>query len=166
MTRKYQHINLPERFISTPKTYTPHKGRVFDKPPVVNYRTWGRTINRKLGTLTRYAAQKHETVFMDEDKGKNEVVLKFRGYPNKKFIEKYKIDILERRNEKTIIGRISNLRLPNQNNSDFEQLLADATTYRRTNRLRSYFSTIEDIKPVKLDEVIDIEIRQFYYRIA
>lgn len=162
MNKKYKHIKLPKKMISQSEVYIPHVGWGKSDPlPKLNHKIWGRRVGTKLGAINRYTIQKNRAAVLDEDKNRNEIVLKFRGYPDKNFLNKYKINIIEKRDAKTILGTINNSKLPNQHYSDFEQMMIDVKKYKETDKLRSYFRTIEDIKPVKLDEIIDIQLKKF-----
>src|SRR6185437_746130 len=167
MSKKYRHISLPPRLITNPEVYEPHKGRAFETLPEIDYAQQGKKIGTKLKRINRFSERKINSLIFEEDKRSSELVLSFKsekGFLNQALVKKYNINIFQKKDKNTYYGKISNQRLPGQEKSDLEQLQADGEHYKKTNELKSYFRTIRNIKPLRLDELIDVELKEEFKR--
>lgn len=163
MTKKYKHIRLPRKFIGTESSYESKSGRFIEELPVINYATQRpRLVEEIEGVKTRFI-EKAEKAVLPQDKNLGELKIKFYGQPKKQMLDKYGIQVYEyQREQKAVVGTISTQRIGNQNQSDFERLEHDLNAYAQNNSLKSYFETIEDIKPLTLEEIIEADLKDFY----
>lgn len=162
MPKKYKHINLPNNYISHQENYEAYRGRFFEDLPKVNFKMQGKKIQKELSSIKEFSEAKNNNLFLSNERNENDIFIKFFGRPDSNFIKKYNIDVYSKKDENTIIGKISNKKIRDGFKTDFERLESDAIKYTKTNVLRSYFGKIEDLKPLYLDEIIDKELKEYY----
>ncbi len=161
MPNKYKHIKLPRKMISLAKN---HSFRTSPFPqPIAEFdiAVHKRNLEVRSTQLDEQLSQLQKTRKLDRDKNISEVEIVFKGYPDGNFLKKYGVQVYQKEEER-VIGKINNKKLAGQQLSDFEHLKEDIGQYIKNNKLPSYFKKIEDISPLNIDDVIDIQLKEEY----
>ncbi len=91
-------------------------------------------------------------------------MVKFNGPLDRKFLAKYRVSVykkdIDRNKNELIIGSISNDKLRNQRNSDFEKFKNDVLNYANNDALKSYFNKVKSIQPLTLNEIIEKDLKK------
>ena len=163
MPKKYKHNKLPKKLIGAESIFEATSGRFIEKLPPIDYRLQKPHITEGFQAVKSNFINKKEMVSLTQDQDLSELKIKFYGQPKKQMIEKYNIAVYEyKRDEKAVIGNISTTKIQGQRQSDFERLEQDIQSYAQNNVLKSYFDTIEDIKPLTLDEILETDLKKFF----
>lgn len=163
MARKdYRHIKLPRELISREGTYTPPTRRDMRRSvPPSNVERHKTKLRRSIRKINNFSASREEALFFRNDKGSNEVKIKFFGPEKKEFISRYRINVykksIDRRKNEVVYGFIGNRKIGSQD-SDFERLQKEFNNYIETNELRSYFLRVKEIEPLTIKEIVEREL--------
>jgi len=162
MSNKYKHIKIPAPLISGESHYTPPPKRDMRKFTGPAISTQKKSILRGVKGINKVFREREDALRIESDKQFREFKIKFVGPINKKIVEKYRISIYKEEEDKnenaTLFGKISDRKLTHQSKSDFDRLNEDLRDYCQTNRLKSYFKKVKQIKPITLEEVIEKEL--------
>ena len=123
MSKKYKHLDLPARFISEQTNYEPPSPRLRPDEFEINYTEQKARIKKGVGQTRTYFEDKKSHLKLDEDKKSNEVKVAFYGYPNKNFVNKYRINVYKKQGENVIYGELSGAKLPGQEKTDFDDVV-------------------------------------------
>lgn len=163
MIKKYKHIKIPKGLVSNWLEYIPISRRPPIEELIIDYNIQKPKIQRDVIGLKEKFLIKKQELKIEEDKDFGELKIKFYGMPNNSMLEKYNIEIYERKGkENTIIGSISTKKITGQEKSDFDRLEHDINTYAGTGSLHSYFEKIEEIKPLSIEEILRNDLKKFY----
>lgn len=158
----YKHIKLPKQLISGESEYIPPPRRIFSEKKEFNRENHKRKLASNIRRIRRFYEDRAGERQLQDNKGNVEVRIGFRGLYNPKFIRKYGIDIYkitQGKNENEFVyGKIGNLKQQGQKLSDFERLQKEVLKYQETNRNKTYFDFIRDIRPLELKEIIEPDL--------
>lgn len=154
---KYKHIKLPQEMILQGGNHSFQQNPFPQPKPNFDVVTHKRNLSVRSNQLVEQFNKLQSTRKLNQDKGISEVEVLFRGFADNGFIKKYGIEIYNKEDSR-IVGKISNQKLPGQELSDFEKLNLDIKQYIESNKLPSYFEKIEDISPLNIEDVMDINL--------
>lgn len=160
--RTYRHIKLPTQLISSERTYVPPPRR-----NITEKTEFDRTKNRQklasnVSRIRRWFDRRSGERDLVDDKGNIDIKISFRGPYDPKLISKYRIDVYKIvpgfKDNEVVYGKISNTKQENQKLSDFERLQNEIGNYNKTEKFRTYFDFVRDIKPLDLNEIMNREL--------
>jgi hypothetical protein len=156
----YKHIKVPHQLVSRETRYIPPAKRYFPPPYQFNRAKHKKRIYRSIGTIQRFYDDRRGELFLEDEKGNNEIKIKFNGSYNPDLVNKYGLEIYEIRQDRgdneTIFAKVSNTKLEGQDYSDFERLQRDIEIYKEseTDKFKTFFDSVTEIKPLELSEIV------------
>lgn len=156
---KYKHIKLPKQLISGEREYVPPPRRLIPEKIEFDRERHRNKLASNIGRIQRFYDARVGERFLTDDKGNVDVRIAFRGPYNPKFVRKYGLDLFKvvpgKKENETIYGKVSNVKAPGQNFSDFERLQNEIQQYKETEKFKTYFDTVQDIRPLDIKEIVE-----------
>jgi len=159
MSKKYKHIKLPNQLFSSESSHTFTAPPFPQTLPELDKQIHKNNLSQQINSLSITSSKNSESKKLPQDKSSTDIEVKFRGVPDKKFVNKYNIDVYQKEKD-LIIGKIKNTTLPGQRVSDFQRLEQDVSTYVQTDQNKSYFENIEEISPLSIEDILDDELKE------
>lgn len=173
MPKKYKHISLPAQLVGAASPYEVGGGRnIQELLPLSDTQTETRKADMARGIDRVRATQQNlesQDIGIDQS-GYYELKLDLRRAANDKLFERFNIqpylryDVVhnvpengtfKEYKEEFVYGRVSTVRLPDEDQSDFEKIESSLDQYIDENTLHSYFDTIKSIEPLTLEAVTE-----------
>jgi hypothetical protein len=157
--KTYKHIRLPRQLISPESNYVPPPRRLIPEKQEFDRVLHRNKLALNMAKIKRFYEDRAEERFLTDDKGNVDIRIAFRGHYNPKFVKKYGVDVFKvvqgKKDNEIIYGKVSNVKLQGQNFSDFERLQNEVITYKDTEKFKTYFDFVKDIKPLDIKEVVE-----------
>src|SRR5205814_1885989 len=116
-------------------------------------------LARNIGRIKKFYDNRAGERFTTDDKGNADVRIAFRGPYNPKFVQKYGMDVYKivpgKKENEVLYGKVSNIKAPGQKFSNFERLQKEIQIYKDTGRFKTYFDTVQDIRPLDINVVVE-----------
>ena len=161
---KYKHIKLPRELISNESNYVPPPRRAISEKTEFNRERHRNKLAANIGRIKRFYEHRAGERFLTDDQGNVDVRISFRGPYNPKFIQKYGVDVFKiaggRKDNEVVYGKVRNVKFPGQNFSDFERLQNEIGVYKNTERFKTYFDFVQDIRPLDVEEIVESSLLQ------
>lgn len=156
---KYKHIKLPRQLISDERNYVPPPRRLIPEKVEFDQDKHRIKLAGNIGRIKRFYDARAGERFIQDDKGNADVKIAFRGPHNPKFVQKYGVDVYKvvpgQKDHEVLYGKVSNVKAAGQNFSDFERLQNEIQKYKDTGRFKTYFDTVQDIRPLDVKEIVE-----------
>lgn len=162
-TKKYKHIKLPKQLFSNENKYNPPPKKYFPPENIFDRKKHKKRLVNNIDKIKKFYDERKNELLLEDDKGNNEIKITFKGAVKEDFIDKYGIEIYKIRESskknQIIYGKINNLKLPEQEYSQFERLQRDILAYKNSekDRGKTYFDWIKEIKPLTIKEIVEPE---------
>lgn len=155
----YKHIKLPRQLISDERKFVPPPRMMIPEKEEFD-RTRHRTkLASNVARIKRFFDNRVGERFLTDDKGNVDLRIAFRGHYNPKFVKKYGVDVFKvvpgRKDNEIVYGKVSNIKLNGQKLSDFERLQTEVMTYKDSEKFKTYFDFVQDIKPLDIKEIVE-----------
>jgi len=158
MSKKYKHIKLPAQLYSSESVHTFTRTPFPQDLPEFNKKQHKQYLTQQMQELLMVSHRNSKLKKLTQDKEATDIEVKFRGIPDKRFVNKYNIDVYQKDGD-LIIGKIKNTTLPGQMVSDFQRLEQDVTSYIKTDQNKSYFENVDKISPLSIEDILDQELK-------